>query len=67
MSVPSRVHVSLDLELTEGTIGGQMAVDSGPPSEFFGWLELIDRLQRASGGASDPATGPLHTPENRRG
>ena len=51
-SVPRRVHVELDVERTEHTIGGQLAVAGAPPQELYGWLELIDRLERAS---TDPS------------
>jgi hypothetical protein len=40
MSVPSPVHVSLHLEPTDGTIGGQMTIDNEPASEFYGWLRF---------------------------
>ena len=59
VNVQRRVHVELDLEHTQDTIGGQLAIDGAPASGFHGWLELIDRLQRASahaarGDARDP-------------
>ena len=45
-----RVHVELDLEGITTTIGGRLAVDGGAAREFYGWLELIDRLERARAG-----------------
>jgi hypothetical protein len=46
------VHVVLDLEHTDGTISGQLSVDGDQPARFHGWLELIDRLERAADGES---------------
>jgi hypothetical protein len=46
------VHVVLDLEHTDGTISGQLSVGGDQPARFHGWLELIDRLERAADGES---------------
>jgi hypothetical protein len=37
------------IERTAGTISGQLAIGAEEPVGFFGWLELIDRLERAAG------------------
>jgi hypothetical protein len=42
------VQVVVELERTGSTISGHVAVAGAPPTEFFGWLELIDRLERAA-------------------
>jgi hypothetical protein len=41
------VHVVLDIEQTDGTISGRLAVGSAHAARFHGWLELIDRIERA--------------------
>jgi hypothetical protein len=43
------VRVLLELTNDERTISGRIAVDEIPCGDFYGWLELIDRLQRATG------------------
>ena len=55
------VQVVVELERTGSTISGHVAVAGAPPTEFFGWLELIDRLERASVGAGQ---APLAEPED---
>lgn len=42
------VRVLVEIRRTGQTISGQVAVDGASPSDFFGWLELIDRLERAA-------------------
>jgi hypothetical protein len=42
------VQVVVELERTGSTITGHVTVAGAPPTEFFGWLELIDRLERAA-------------------
>ncbi|MGH2887197.1 MAG: hypothetical protein ACRDPA_31630 [Solirubrobacteraceae bacterium] len=37
----------VDLEQTEETVKGQIAIAGAASIAFFGWLELIDRLDRA--------------------
>ena len=44
------VHVALEVEQSEGTIRGEIAIDGSPARRFFGWLELMDRLGHVSGG-----------------
>jgi hypothetical protein len=47
VSASGPVHVVLDIEQTDGTISGQLAVGSAHAARFHGWLELIDRIERA--------------------
>jgi hypothetical protein len=47
MSPDSSVHVVVDLERCAETISGQITVAGAETTAFFGWLELIDRLERA--------------------
>jgi hypothetical protein len=47
------VQVVVELERTGSTISGQMAVAGAPATGFFGWLELIDHLERAVPRRSD--------------
>jgi hypothetical protein len=49
VSVPDPVHVVLDIERTDGTVSGQVAVEGAHPASFYGWLELIHRLECAAG------------------
>jgi hypothetical protein len=44
------VHVVLDLAQADGTISGQLSIGGDEPMNFHGWLELIDRLERAAAG-----------------
>jgi hypothetical protein len=48
VSVPEPVRVVLEIQRTRRTISGQVAVDGAQASGFYGWLELIDELERAS-------------------
>ena len=58
-----RVHVELDLEGITTTIGGRLAVDGGAAREFYGWLELIDQLERALAGTRQ---ADARDPENQQ-
>jgi hypothetical protein len=42
------VQVVVELERTGSTISGHLAIAGASATEFFGWLELIDRLERAA-------------------
>ena len=58
MNAVQPVRVVLEIERQQSTISGQLAVNGAPARGFFGWLELIDRLERAiasSGTQSDGA------------
>ncbi len=48
VSIQEPVRVVLEIQRTTRTIHGQIAVDGAAPSGFFGWLELIDELERAA-------------------
>jgi hypothetical protein len=48
----------VEMEPTGGTIHGRVSVDGAPPSGFFGWLELIDRLERAAAARRHSLTRP---------
>ena len=48
MKTVEPVHVVLDLAHEAGTIRGQLSIGGGEPLSFHGWLELIDRLERAT-------------------
>ena len=50
MTSSEPVRVVLKLVPGEETISGRIAVDDVSEGDFYGWLELIDRLQRAIGG-----------------
>jgi len=47
MSPSEPLHVVVDLEQTDDTVKGHITVAGAASTEFFGWLELIDRLDRA--------------------
>jgi len=44
-----------------------MAVGEGASTEFFGWLELIDRLQSVADTPTTEATMELYAVTRRRG
>ena len=46
MSLWEPLQVMVDLEHADETVKGHITV-AGATTEFFGWLELIDRLDRA--------------------
>jgi hypothetical protein len=48
MNMRAPVRVVLELELDEHTISGRIAVNDNPECDFYGWLELIHKLQRAT-------------------
>ena len=48
MNRPEPVRVELELEHDERTISGRIVVNDHPGRDFYGWLELIDRLERAT-------------------
>lgn len=54
-----RTRVIVDIEPGGSTVCGQITVCDSGPHEFFGWLELIDGIERATrrGGAGDPVPG----------
>jgi hypothetical protein len=54
MSTSRRMRVIVDIERSATTVSGQITIGEVTPVEFFGWIELIDRLDRAAGA---PASG----------
>jgi hypothetical protein len=44
------VRVLVEIQTTGKTVAGQVAVEGASASGFFGWLELIDRLEQAAEG-----------------
>lgn len=60
MSVPEPVRVVVEIQHTTDTVEGRIAVGDGSSSHFYGWLELIDRLERA-------AVGPPRDDSGRAG
>jgi hypothetical protein len=49
------VRVVLEIRRTRRTISGSLAVDGAPANGFYGWLELIDELERAADPPSSEA------------
>ena len=41
------VEVIVQIGHSDGTVSGQVTAPGAPAAEFFGWLELMDRLERA--------------------
>jgi hypothetical protein len=41
------VEVIVQIGYSDGTVSGQVTAPGAPGAEFFGWLELMDRLERA--------------------
>lgn len=41
------VEVIVQIGHSDGTVTGQVMAPGAPGAEFFGWLELMDRLERA--------------------
>jgi hypothetical protein len=41
------VEVIVQIGHSDGTVSGQVTAPGEPGAEFFGWLELMDRLERA--------------------
>jgi hypothetical protein len=49
MSTSGPVQVLVEIERSAATISGSVVVDGAPRSPFFGWLELMDLIERAAG------------------
>ena len=54
VSVQGPVRVVLDITRTTTTISGELAVEGAAASCFYGWLELIDALERVAGPVLEP-------------
>jgi hypothetical protein len=50
----------LELEHDERTISGRIVVNDHPGHHFYGWLELIDRLERATDSELPHREGTRH-------
>jgi hypothetical protein len=59
------VQVLIEIAPTEGTIRGEISVEGTPATDFFGWLELIDRLERAADVSRLRQTAETRREENR--
>jgi hypothetical protein len=64
VSVQEPVRVVLEIRRTRRTISRELAVDGAPARGFYGWLELIDDLERASGPQS-PDAGSCPEPNQK--
>jgi hypothetical protein len=66
VNVPERVRVVLEIERTDRAISGQLVTDGAGAIEFYGWLELIDGIERlAQGGGDAPVRdGGDHEPRH---
>jgi hypothetical protein len=51
-------RVVIDIVQGADTVSGRVAVGDGAATEFFGWIELIDRLQSAATVDVVDATAP---------
>jgi hypothetical protein len=52
VSTAERIRAVIEIERGERTISGQLAINDAPARAFFGWLELIDLLERATTGSA---------------
>jgi hypothetical protein len=41
------VQLIVQIGHNDGTVSGAVTAPGAPKAEFFGWLELMDRLERA--------------------
>ena len=57
---PVRVVLELEHERDQPTISGRIAVNDNPECDFYGWLELIRQLQRATDSDSPDKPGAGH-------
>jgi hypothetical protein len=48
VSAQQRARAVVEIERDERTISGHVAINDAEPTGFFGWLELIDALERAT-------------------
>lgn len=54
----------MELERTGDTVSGRIAIDGSPPSGFYGWLELMDRVEDAAAGHMSDSGCALGTNES---
>ena len=50
------IRVALEIDDDNRTISGHLVLEGAPMVAFYGWLELIDQLERAW--RHDPAAAP---------
>jgi hypothetical protein len=67
MNVPERVRVVLEIERTDRAISGQLVPDGAGAIDFYGWLELIDGIERLAQGAPEAPVPGGGDHEPRRG
>ncbi len=63
MTTPSRLEVTLELDVPGEPIRGRICAKDAPARSFTGWLELTSRLvdlinARTEDGGRDPTTRP---------
>ncbi len=58
VSMERSSRVVIDIMQSTDTVRGRVAVGDGAATEFFGWIELIDRLQSAASPDVIDATPP---------
>jgi hypothetical protein len=63
VAVPQSIRVVLEIEGNMQTISGRLSVVGGTATPFYGWLELIDKLERAAQPGRAETTGPREAPE----
>jgi hypothetical protein len=54
VAAPKPTRVVLELEDNGKTISGRLTPEGAPAIDFYGWLELIDKLERAAVGRAEP-------------
>jgi hypothetical protein len=64
MSTAKTSHITLELETGADPIRGSIDHPDGSSQRFWGWLELIEALQRAANGKPERPSKP--TPANTR-
>ena len=57
MTTPRMVRAQLELSPAEDTVRGRLAVEGAPASDFYGWIELINVLEKAMSSPGAQPTG----------
>ena len=66
MPRPKTSRLTVDLELGADPIRGSIAHSDGQVHQFWGWLELIEALERAAAPRGRPgAPTPQHTQRSK--
>jgi hypothetical protein len=58
MQPPTSVRVTIEFQPTIETISGNVGPEGAAASPFYGWLELIDRLERLVAVPRSPSPSP---------